>query len=563
MRIAVFLVGLMLILVGAFAATDFLNVYNDTNYNAIVNISGMGDTVYVRVINFGVAGANYNVSVTSDDDATGINVLLTMDGANVYKGNFQIADNSLDQTRINASSPLANVSVFADLDEDDDNSTVTFMVDNTAPVVHSITINKTVGAAGQNIKISANVSDALVGISNVSILFGGVALTTTNNSGIYEAVFTVVAPEGTYTINVTTNDTVGNFGSSTVNWDIDNTAPAGSIIYPLNESYVDDASPNICLNVTDPNDVDVNSINMIAYDGTNTFTPGTTSVINNGYRVCIDLSTAIPSVTEDDGVHMDVTVNATDSVSVNNKLTNFYWWFVVDRNAPNSLIVHSPVNNSVNMTWLNFTVTDSASQRLNCSMIVNGTETSIGMVDNNTMNSTDISGWAEGYYLLAMKCDDLAGHSLTNQTFYFTKDTSAPTLAYLMNDTYINSAQNTLIEMNVTDFSGVANVSVSVGDSVINVTDNGGGSYSAIFTPNVLPDGNYSVYVNRTDGIGNQANTTIGNITIDNVVPVITVYEPAGWYNDSVNVNYNMTVLENGVLYDDGNYSGQSLISCN
>ncbi|MFC2174446.1 Ig-like domain-containing protein [archaeon] len=558
MNKAILLVLVIAILGTGGACAESILTFGDASHNMSLQetVFMEGDTVYVSVFPDTIGlGAPRNYSVSSSDDAVGTTMNLSANGLAEWRGSFVVGSVTQQNVSIKADSATANVTVFADLDSNGANASKLLEIDNTAPAI-TPSVNSSDVANGQTVKISATVSDSN-GVDNVSISVNGTSLSVTNSSGTYTATYTAGGVEGTYIANVTANDTIGNFGFSTTSFGVDNSAPTGAVVQPANESYVSSQSPMICANITDPNDVDVSSIAMDVFDGNTHFPLETTTAITDGYKACIDIAPQ----TENDGTHLDVYVNATDSLSASNKLVNFYWWFKVDLNPP-SITLHAPGNGSVNPAHVNITVTDSSSGEMNCSYFLNSTtEYYIGWVANNTFNSTNLTTPADGNYSLTVSCEDMAGHSSTTGPSSITVDTTPPVIGVAVNDTYLIVGEAALVTATVADLLGVDNVSISVGGVPMSTTG-GGGTYTAVFTPGALPDGIYNVNVTANDTLGNIAFNDTMNITVDATAPVITVYEPTGVYNDSEAVNFNITVLEKGNLYVDANFSNQTEVTC-
>lgn len=145
---------------------------------------------------------------------------------------------------------------------------------------------------------------------------------------------------------------------------------------------------------------------------------------------------------------------------------------------------------------------------------------------------------ASGSYTLQVTVTDEAGHR-TQQSTTVTVDTDAPSLSSLSTSggqtsdgvRYLNASTGLSVSGSVSDTgaSGVANRTVVLvaEEQTFNYSTTvsaSGGSFLQSISPSSanLPDGNYSVVVSATDGVGNaDTKTNVGTFTYDSTTPTL------------------------------------------
>ncbi|NOQ48805.1 MAG: PGF-pre-PGF domain-containing protein, partial [Methanococcoides sp.] len=143
-----------------------------------------------------------------------------------------------------------------------------FSIDTTAPTVTiELPQNTTYATKTVNLNVSAD-EDVAIWMYNVN---GTGNHTFTPN-------ITLNLPDGDHNVTVFANDTVGNVGSSMVNFSIDTIAPTVTIVLPQNTTY---ATKTVNLNVSADEDVAIWMYNVNA-TGNHTFTPNITLTLPEG-----------------------------------------------------------------------------------------------------------------------------------------------------------------------------------------------------------------------------------------------------------------------------------------
>ncbi len=530
----------LLIIAAGFAAADVITTYSDSGYSTPATTFTQGDVAYVQAI---VAGASHtNASAFSSDDAVGVNFSLPSFGGGIYRGNVTLSAASAEGTAINASSDYASVNVSADLDNDGSAGSVLLTVDNAAPTI-SVVINASSLSPGQTLLITATVDDATTGVDNVTIMIGAMQLAASNTSDdTFTATWTTNSTEDSYTVNVTANDTVDNFGwDGTSTFSIDATGPAFSNFLPIAGGYTQDTTPLTCVDITDSAGVTASSVWMrvstsswIDGPGNNTESNRNTTAITNGHTACWWHT---PSQYFGNTSYVTVWANATDGLGNTASIT---WNFTVDVDKPFSVSISSPTNTTYNTGAITLTVTarDTASATMDCNYTLNGMETVIGPIADNTANSTALA-LGDGTFSVYATCADVAGNTNSSETVWFMVDAIPPQIVIALNATngYINSTQSIGVTSNVTDTS-LDNVSTYVNGMMVPTT--GTGPYVATYANTTA--GYYVVNVTANDTAGNWNQSEAG-YWVDGTAPVIAVTSPTStnYTNSSVYLKFTAT----------------------
>lgn len=152
-----------------------------------------------------------------------------------------------------------------------------------------------------------------------------------------------------------------------------------------------------------------------------------------------------------------------------------------------------------------------------------------------TTVSISISGLSSGttyYYRIAAQ--NSAGTTYGNEISFTTSDASNPSGSVNINDgaSYTNTTSVTL-NLSATDNSGVTGYYISTSSSIPSVFSRGWTSISSAtsYTADVSytlsrGDGNKVVYVWYKDNSGNVSNTASDEITLDTIIPTITITMP-------------------------------------
>jgi hypothetical protein len=253
-----------------------------------------------------------------------------------------------------------------------------------------------------------------------------------------------------------------------------------------------------------------------------------------------------------DGSH-NVTMFVNDTANNRNSSTVY---FTVDTTPPAVNLV-SPANNSIfNTSSVDFTfnATDNISTTLNCSLYLDGV---LNQTNSSTQNGTDttfsVTGIPDGLHNWSVSCKDGVNNTGTSQTWFFTVDTTNPTIT-------IQSPTNTTYGVDTVDLNYTVADNIGV-DSCWYTLDGGAATPLASCTNSSLgplADGNHNVTVYVNDTANNMNSSTV-YFTIDTTEPVVTHVAPpnGSFFNvPSVNVTFNATdnldPVLNCSLYLDG-----------
>jgi len=189
-------------------------------------------------------------------------------------------------------------------------ATQDFLVDTTAPVINSVTLDPTDPNTGDNITVTVNATDN-VGVTAVTA--DGVSLSNADGDDIWEG--TITAIEGTHTVNISASDAAGNtVYDETANYTA-TPPPADNITPMINSVTLDPTDPNTGDNIT----VTVNATDNVGVttvtadgeplsnaDGDDTW-EGTITAIEGTHTVNISASDAAANTAYDETANYTAT----------------------------------------------------------------------------------------------------------------------------------------------------------------------------------------------------------------------------------------------------------------
>ncbi|MCK4327756.1 MAG: hypothetical protein KAW41_04750 [Candidatus Diapherotrites archaeon] len=563
MKKTAILLGLLLVLSGAFAAVDSVQTYRDANFTVLGSVFKDGATVYVMgwdgvkngsalpSTTEGVVNqANTSISIGFNIFDDGGTAAQSSDNATdgLYLGKFQISStvwsDPLDTIKLQHGE---KAEIEVDIDTSSDAGYANITADYIKPNITSCNVTPskpTWLGFGQNFNVT------LTGEANGSAwyYYNSTNQTMTEVSpGVYSANYTVGWPESHKgTISCYHADTAGNEDNATTAeelW-VDTAAPVISNVLPSWYTWTNNNMTNITFNVTDAaSGVKNASITDIVV--------GNYSVTNVGSAYTATTNVALPEG--------NVSFNITAFDNVGNMIISFHPnHFGVDRGAP-TITTYSPVSTTYTNWSVNFTVSanDTFSPTVACTYYVESTDI-YGTVRNSTWwdtiltngsNSTTSVWVNEGWQNATYNCSDEAGNEVRGAFPAFTVDMLAFRTAWMdMNNTYLSNQSCASIDgWVVDDYSSMSNIIIEIGGVAINRTWNGT-NFSALFCPDnstVWPDGVYDVNATVNDTVGNIEEIHFYDVTIDNTPPSFVSYFPTNGtvYNDSV-VNFTVTVSE-------------------
>jgi len=319
---------------------------------------------------------------------------------------------------------------------------------------------------------------------------------------------------------------------------IDTTPPSASGEFPANNSYTNNTTVAVAVNITDSESgVNLSSINMTINGSLVSYT---NTIITNGYRI-----QNITSVPYGDGT-INVSINATDNTS---NLLTYSWSFTIDTTPPYAS-GESPANNSPvcdTTPLISVNISDNASG-------VN--PDSIVMKVNGSTVTPTISPITGGYKVSKLTITPFSHTQVINVTVNAT-DNNSNILNHSWSFTFdgdapIVTSPNATPATIESDGTDTTNLSVSVTDSLscinrvsINLSTIGGSptaemtnssnTYYIITNATGARNGTYSLPVNATDNAGN-SNTSV-NITLfvnDTTPPILSDNIPLSGTNNTI-----------------------------
>lgn len=396
-------------------------------------------------------------------------------------------------------------------------------------------------SSADTISISADATDAVAGVANVTFYSGGCGTTQIGivSSAPWQLVWNVtVTDDGSKTLCARATDKAGNTGDSgTVTMIVDHTRPNATITSPtagarLNgtvnlQTRVNDSLANISRVdfLVDGSIIQTNtSRTNFPSNADTTFSWDTTTVGDGGHLVAI--------------VAYDTANNTNQTIAVN---------VTVDNGAPENLLITSPVNNS----YVNDTVVIVASA--SDAIVINRVE----FYNYSTLITNDTSApwqaaWVtgvDGLNQLYATAYDSNNNRLNSSIISVTVDNTAPTLTIqdpVSGTTIYRKAGGvvdvdyTYTEVNVDKVEiNVSNSTTTVGSKTITSGLTSGTSVTRndSVTLNVgAPDGTYNVSVKVIDKTGKSVTTTVAQIVVvDTTQPTVSISSPTtGTINGTV-----------------------------
>lgn len=419
--------------------------------------------------------------------------------------------------------------------------------DNTAPSVYLSWPYDGYPSPTNNITFTYNVTDALSGVPNCSLILNN-TLNSTNNTiteGSRQNFTLYAVPNGNYIWTVNCTDDFNNTGTYPQQWDfsieLDTQGPAISIVLPENGWNDTNGNLTLIFNASD-------SYSNIA---------NCSLVINESVNQTI----------------FNVQESTRLNFTVNNTAEGFYTWYinctdsssgantdssekrnltvVLDYSVPEIRIISPALiaqSTTGNVSFI-FNVTDAISAVRNCSLTINGTVNQTNSsIDENVLQNFTVYNLPTGFYVWNITCADDSENINENTTWparnlTVATDTQGPEInpefppidAQLI-DTDI------IFRYNVTDLaSDISNCSLIINSTVnqTNITVSEGASNN--FTVGGFNFGVYNWSVNCTDNAANPNTASSGHrlVTIgtDTTPPDITLEWPENYNHNDTNGN--------------------------
>ncbi|WP_379953269.1 Ig-like domain-containing protein [Dokdonia sp. R78006] len=456
----------------------------------------------LTVIVNGVTYLETGADLTDNGDDTWS--LQIPDGSELPDGTFDV-DASVEDTVGNTAS---------------DNTIDELIIDATAPTTPTVT-PQTTNDTTPLITGTADSDDELTVIVNgVTYLETGADLTDNgDDTWSLQIPDGSELPDGTYDVEVSVEDTVGNTASDTTTDEliIDATAPTTPMVDP---QTTNDTTPLIT-GTADSDDELTVIVNGVTYSETDA------NLTDNGddtWSLQIPDGSELPDGTYDVEVSVEDTVGNTASDTTTDEL-------VIDATAPNTPTVDSQTTND--FTPL---ITGTADSEDELTVIVNGItylETGANLTDNGddtwSLQIPDENELLDGTYDIDASVEDTVGNTASDTTTdELIIDTNAPTNPTVISQ--ITTDTTPLIE-GTADSEDELTVIVDNATYVENdghLTDHGDNTWSLqIPGANDIADGVYDVQATTQDMTGNSASdVTTNELTVDTTAPITPTVTP-------------------------------------
>ncbi|AWH75606.1 hypothetical protein DCS32_15980 [Dokdonia sp. Dokd-P16] len=506
-------------------------VTNDTT--PLITGTGDSDDELTVIVN-GVTYTEGDGNLTDNGDDTWS--LQIPDGSELPDGTYDV-DASVEDT-------VGNIASDITTDE--------LVIDATAPTTPTVAA-QTTNDTTPLITGTADSDDGLTVIVNGVTYTEGDGNLTDNGDDTWSLQIPDgnVLPDGTYDVDASVEDAVGNTASDTTIDElvIDAAAPTTPTV---TAQTTNDTTPLIT-GTADSDDELTVIVNGVTY------TEGDGNLTDNGddtWSLEIPDGNEIPDGTYDVDASVEDTVGNTASDATTAEL-------VIDATAPTTPTITEQTTNDTTPL-----ITGTADSDDELTVIVNGvtyTESDGNLTDNGddtwSLQIPDGSEISDGTYDVDASLEDTVGNIASDTTTdELVIDATAPTTPTVdpqtTNDTtpLITGTADSDDELTV-----IANgVTYTEGDS--NLIDNGDDTWSLqIPDGSELPDGTYDVDASVEDAVGNTASdTTIDELVIDSASPTTptvvpqTTNDTTPLITGTADSDDELTVIVNGVTYTEG-----------
>jgi len=533
----------------------FINASNNTVINNIANSSAFGiyirtdssnNTIYNNFFNGTVSAAvdgSLNLNYWNTTATTATNIM----GGNKTGGNFYAtaAGNGYSQTCVGNASGFCPTAYSINGTNNTDYLPLTATIDSISPTVTLVSPANNSYTNQSNVSLSFNVTDNLASAVDCMLWWnssasgvGNQTLSSITTNSSSESAGALNDSDGVTVWYINCTDAAGNVGtSSTKTFTRDTTKPLLNAVTPANNGFVNNLTFAVTYNLTEAN---VNYTNVSVYN----ITGGLVNLsigIGNGSAAAVNVT--VPS----DGMY-NITISTVDKVGFTNSTT--IQNITVDTVVPvvNATSPSSNIYASSSLVTINYTVTE-ANINTTTITLVNST----GGTANSTTNSStgavsvNLTAPVDGVYNITISTSDTSGSITTATISNVTVDTTNPLLSAIspsangfVNSTTLNITYN-MTETNV-NFTNI-NVSYSNGTLVNSTNSSSSGVVSISIV--VPADGNYNISLTTYDKVSRSNSTTINNVTVDTISPVVNAtYPVSNSYLNSTVLTINFTVTE-------------------
>ncbi|MGQ4874326.1 MAG: Ig-like domain-containing protein, partial [Promethearchaeia archaeon] len=429
-------------------------------------------------------------------------------------------------TEVTWNEGITNLIIYAKDDfENENSSTVTFTIDITPPSLSIISPPADYSFTTGTINLNFTVSDSGVGLDKCWYKNN-----TGNNITVDCSTNTTISQgsDGTYTIYIWSNDTLGNEAYDFHSWTVSTDAPAVNILNPF-DNKIFNYDNNIWFNYTaeDGNGIDTCYLYGNWFGGwhinqTNTHNGDTSVDINEGNFM-------IPII---ENGYFIWNVWCNDTAAPNKASWGINKTFTIDTIYPlieyTNEVENNFINKSQNWIFINTSVVETNEKNItfylyNLTGLINST------IYTNKIHLINFTNLANGIYYYNVTIYDKANHINLTETRKITLDYINPnaTLFLPTNNTYLNLSLNNFTS-NLIDNLGLKNVTLYIYNStnLVNKTN-------ITFQNNILnyywnatidlTDNVYSWFVKLFDFTGNSDTIENRTFTIDTISPNISI----------------------------------------
>jgi hypothetical protein len=518
-------------------ASDLLgNAMSTYSWSFIIDIDAPQASNPIPTNNSYIKDNTPTISVDLIDSVSGINestIILTVNGQIVphnYLGNTISWTNST----ISENGYIFNVNLDASDNSSNEMTTYSwsFIIDTDAPIASNPIPANLSYTSDNTPHISIDLIDSLSGINESNIILTvNEQVVPHNYLGNTVNWMNSTASQNGYVFNVEldASDNIGNV-METYLWSftIDIEAPITSNPDPMNDTYINDNTPTISIELNDPlSDINVSTIVL---------------TVNNqevGFSYSDNVVNWINSTVSPSGYVFYISIDVADNVG--NVMPTYSWSFTIDTAAP---ITSNPDPSGIYTNDATPTIsadlTDSLSG-VNASSIIL-TVNGLMIIPNylgDTVSWTNSTISQSGYvFNVELNASDNVGNIMPTYSWSFIIDTEAPIVSNPQpsNGTYTNNNKPT-ISIDLTDsLSGVNSTSIVLTVNGLTVIPSYIGD--TVSWTNLTMSSNgyvFNVELDASDNIGNIMLTYSWYFTIDTVSPSASTPEPADlqYVNDS------------------------------
>ena len=328
--------------------------------------------------------------------------------------------------------------------------------------------------------------------------------------------------DGTNTITVTAEDTIGNIGSASVTFVCDKTPPAVTITSPpqdwANVSKDGFEFSGIAEDVSGIKSIKIRVWDNARGEMTVFDEPADYDPVTHQWSFQV-----LPShVTVEDWASLSVSIrDAVDNFTGKNRPVNVT---SIDPNPP-EISLTSPEEGGVYGpdVLVSGTVTDNISEITSVSISVNGSPSISATVADEAF-SHELTGLTDGRKTITVTAEDDHGN-IGSASVGVTVDAAPPDInIWYPPDGTTSATANITVACSINDISGLASVLISLdGDTPEEMTGLGSGIYYYDFRN--LNDGLHTATITAQDEIGNEGSSSV-SFTVDTTPPTITIESP-------------------------------------